>query len=205
MKTDRKQLKVVHRHLKSQMLYSGIKKIQSKFLEEIKGKYSNQIKIEVKNLFKKLNPNKEDLGFFGRNFKGQVFTDADNIINLITNKAVESEIIRKYSESNKITIYLSKNGDLYLEPKDEYCYKMEKGSMRHKIISILKDQDNSYSTKEIEEDSGARNTRTIRDAIGHINKNVEKFLSIQNTDRKRLIVNKGDGYQINNLYYIFEK
>ncbi len=205
MQKDQKQKITVSRHLKAMKLYSGVKKIQDNFLKEIKKRYTDSIKKEIKNLFKKVNPNKEDLEFFGRHLKGAVFPDTKNIIIQITNDAIQNEIIRKYSESNKITIYLSKSGDLYLEPKDEHCYKMEKGSIRHQIILTLKDKDNPYSTQEIMNDSEAKNTRAIRDAIGHINKNADKFLSIHNTETRRLIVNKSDGYQINNLYCIFEK
>lgn len=205
MGKDQKQKVTVSRHLKATMLYSGVKKIQDNCLKEIKKKYTESLKKEIKNLFKKINPNKEDLEFFGRHLKGAVFPDANSIIVQITNNAIQNEIIRKYSENNKIFIYLSKDGDLYLDPKDDNCYSMKKGSIRHKIIRVLKDQDNSYSTQEIRIDSDAKNTRTVREAIGHINKNADELLSIQNTDTKKLIINKGDGYQINNLYYIFEK
>lgn len=205
MDKDQKQKITVSRHLKAMKLHSGVKKIQDNFLKEIAKKYTDPIKKEIKNLFKKINPNREDLEFFGRYLKGQVFPDTKSIIIQITNDAIQNEIIRKYSESNKIVIYLSKDGDLYLDPKDEYCYRMKKGSIRHKIIRILKDQDNSYSTQEIRVDSDAKEARAVRDAIGEINKKAEEFLSIQNTDTKKLIINRGDGYQVNNLYYIFEK
>jgi hypothetical protein len=204
-KSDKKPVTVIAHHLKSQMLYSGVKKIQDNFLKEIEKEYTKPIKKEMKDLFKKVNPNKDDIKFFGRYFKGQVFPDAKHIINQITNDALQNEIIRKYSESNTMVIYLSEDGDLYLDPKDEYCYPVKKGSLRHKIIRILKDQDNSYSTQEIRKDSGAKEARAVRDAILEINKKAEELLSIQDTDTKKLIVNRGDGYQVNKLYYIFEK
>ncbi len=71
MGTKDKKPKIISRHLKSQMIYSGVKKVQDNFLKEIEKKYSDQIKKEIKDVFEKVNPSKEDLEFFARYLKAR--------------------------------------------------------------------------------------------------------------------------------------
>ncbi len=194
--------KIISRHYKAQVLYKGIKRIQDKMATEIKDKYSKRLKDEFTSLFQKEKPNDKDLKFLS---KFLIKIDSPNIHGIIadiTQEAIRKELWRANSyQDTKIVMYLSKNGELYREPKEDHCYKIEKGSIRHQIVSILMNKDDFYPTKELEKYTDSKNTRSIRDSVSNINKNAINFSLTPNIKSKHLIVSEENrGYKINDLY-----
>ena len=111
---------------------------------------------------------------------------------------------RKSKNKTIIMLYLEKNGDLYQEPKDKYCYSMGETDGRHKLIRLLNQYKGHYiPTETITEELKYQNTESTRNSVGQINKQIKKKMkAIKNS----VVQGKPkSGYRINPKYEIFLK
>ena len=100
----------------------------------------------------------------------------------------------------EMVLYLNQNGDLYREPKEKYCYPMEKDSNLHKIVQhFVKNKIyDYYLTHQIALDLEYNIGNLMKD-IGKINQRVQGRLNLKD---KIIKGRKGSGYRINPKYKI---
>lgn len=109
--------------------------------------------------------------------------------------------IHKKSEtkSNLKILHLNSSGDLWREPKNQYCYSINKTSNRYKIVKTLVLGKKYYQANELSEVLIGQKPQTIRTEVGKINKKIKSLLVIKDN----LIIGKpGSGYKINPLYKV---
>lgn len=109
-----------------------------------------------------------------------------------------------YFESVKDTeIFLDSDGNLYKDPKREYCYPMGKDRDRYKIVCFLAKNEGYQPTKLISYEVNNKSEKSIRTEIGKIRNNIDKYLKINGKDV--IEGKKENGYRINPKYkFIFK-
>jgi hypothetical protein len=202
-KSPKKPETFIPHQQKAVRILTEIQKINKKYVSLVKPR----IEKEISSLLNKNKPDEKALSLLSKLLK------APGVSNSISKEEVQSieniidEKLKKinYPRTDKLTLFLSGSGDLYWGSKKGHCYPVENGSIRYKILFILRNKDDFYPTKKLRDETNTKKTRSIRDSISHININAEKFLSISNTKSKKLIVSKIDsGYKINDLYNILK-
>src|ERR1035437_3689928 len=119
MKVLTKQPKTQSRYHKPLLLHRGIKRIEDSVVKEIKSKYSERIKREIKDLVQKEKPNEKDLETLSKFLMKDNFPSLNEIIRTISNEAIQNELWAINSHGgSKVIIFLSKNGNLYRDPKE---------------------------------------------------------------------------------------
>jgi len=156
---------------------------------------------EIKNGRKISRPkNKECFQFYRNDYEIYATRIHNYLIQELWKKEVEKPAKKQIK---KTTLYLNKNGELYREPKDRYCYAMGKKSNRHKLIRFLIVNTGYQQTKFITIGSGYKDEKTTRTEIGKIRNNIEKYLKIKGKDF--LQSKKESGYRINPKYKVILK
>lgn len=99
------------------------------------------------------------------------------------------------SKSQVIKLYLNKDGDLYRDPKERFCYPIVAGSDRFKIVRYLAQNPGFQKTPDISAELKGKNEQSIRTEIRKIRENIKEFLKI---DGKKVISagRKGSGYSL---------
>ena len=125
---------------------------------------------------------------------------------LITAKQI---ISKKESTLNsfdqQFKLYLTLSGDLYMKPKEKFCYSMGEKDKRHKLVKFLAGRVGEYQpTKVITYESEYTSDAVTKGQIAKIRKNMEYYLD--DIDGKELLEAKpGSGYRINPKYEIILK
>ena len=113
---------------------------------------------------------------------------------------VNSHLLKELSKetskkTEQILLYLDKNGNLWKEPKERYCYQMMEAKNRLNIIKILvkyqTKTSNYFPTEELAKAIG-KNTEYVRSEKGKINRIAKNKLKLKLIDKKQ-----GSGYRIN--------
>lgn len=94
----------------------------------------------------------------------------------------KTEVVKvpgKSGKTNGIVLFLASNGDLYREPRKKYCYPMDEGSDRHKIVRHLVQNRGYQSTPSISSALDGKSEKSIRTEIGKIRANIKKLLKIE--------------------------
>lgn len=97
-------------------------------------------------------------------------------------------------------LFLSRDGDLFREPKDKYCYPLKKSGLRLDIINFLIKETDFISGKDIAQAVNSSYGGTT-DAINKINSISERTLNLPKNN-KLIISRNRAGYKINPLYPI---
>lgn len=120
----------------------------------------------------------------------------------LDHKNTLTEVKKVIGETAKSTLMLSlnKNGDLWREPKNKYCYKMGEKSDRCKIIRYLADNNGYRQTLVISSVLGGKDAQSIRTEIAKIRSKAKYFLNVDG--KKFLEGRKGSGYRIGLGYKI---
>ena len=93
---------------------------------------------------------------------------------------------------------MTKDGDLYREPKAKHCYEMGKEKQRQKIVRILLERKAFVPTDELVELTGSKNRKALHNAKLMINRKAKYRVGIDN-----LIIGRSvSGYKINPEYKI---
>lgn len=138
-------------------------------------------------------------------------SDKKNLQNLVQSLQTEFSSIGPFNSSieekednnttvvntkNEIDLYITLSGELYREPKEEYCYPIEENSNRHKIILCLNNKEEFCKTEEIAirigKKDNSKERQAVRKTIADIRKQVKKLLEIDFITYKR-----GSGYKLN--------
>jgi len=106
--------------------------------------------------------------------------------------------LQKESSKNKTTVYLSKDKDLYIEPKERHCYPMRSDQ----AFDILMSLNSKYQpTESICHKIKVANTAALRKAIGKLNMTIKSHLGLTTN----FIESKpGFGYRINERYELIK-
>lgn len=112
----------------------------------------------------------------------------------------QSQKLRSKPKENKTEqtlLYLSSDGDLYLNSNKAKCYPMSKEKMREKLIKVLCSAKGYIKTAELAEMVGTTN-QTIRNSKLEINRKAENRIGVS-----ELICGRdGNGYMLNPKYKI---
>lgn len=106
------------------------------------------------------------------------------------------KIIEKQGKADEpVQLYLSKSDGLWREPKSKYCYPLEAGSYRYKIINSLVKNRGYRSTDSLSILLDNKKKSVVRVEIGKIRGLIKKYLKI---DGKTVIEEgkKNSGYRI---------
>jgi len=105
----------------------------------------------------------------------------------------------KRGSINKTTIFLSKDKDLYIEPKERHCYPMRS----EQLFNILMLLNSEYQlTEDICFKVGSKNNESLRKAIGKLNAQIKSGLGLT----ANLIQSKQPlGYKINERYELIKE
>jgi len=95
-----------------------------------------------------------------------------------------------------IVLYLDKNGDFWIEPKEQLCYQLKR--KRLKTLAYLIDNKGYQPSEEIAEHVGYKKAQNARSEIGKIKLNIKKFLQLDDVIQSRV------GYRINPAYKIIK-
>ncbi len=131
------------------------------------------------------------------------FKNYATVINAHLIKELSRDKITSSKISDKkenIILHLSKNGELWREPKAKNCYPIEERSDRHKIVRYFVEKElyDYYPTQQIANDLELT-TKDIMKKIGEINNTVLGKLKIKN----KILENKrSSGYRLNPKYKI---
>jgi len=127
------------------------------------------------------------------------FSTNAELIEIISEKAAEKALarFRKKPPKQKIILFFTKNGDLYREPKEKFCYRMQEQKLRLRILKSLTHQYKNTETIKLETE--CQSNEVIRKTIGEINQNAKYHLKLKG----KLIESKPySGYRINPIYII---
>ncbi|HIG96488.1 TPA: hypothetical protein HA249_06420 [Candidatus Woesearchaeota archaeon] len=103
--------------------------------------------------------------------------------------------------SNKgILLYLDREGGFWLDPKEEFCYLMDRDSERLKILTYLVDNEGYRLTDEVAEYIGGKNKQNVRSEIGKIKRNIKTFLQLNDVIQSK----PSSGYRINPVYKVIK-
>jgi len=112
-------------------------------------------------------------------------------------KNLKQYATHKFNASEQV--YLEKNGDLWREPKERYCYPMGENSDRHKIVRYIAIRKTYQQTSLIAETFN-KSAKAIRSEMGKIRGNISRLLKISS---KKVIEGKGgSGYRAQNIKLI---
>jgi hypothetical protein len=121
-------------------------------------------------------------------------------VNKIAQDAADRIVSKAGLELNRqheIVLYLTKDGDLYREPKERYFYPMRESKLRLKILNTLNHE--YKQTEDIRDQIRSMSTGAVRKAIHEINEKAESLLKLEH----KLVESKPySGYKINSIYYI---
>jgi hypothetical protein len=218
MKTFKTQLRAVKIH---QRIYNAKKEVLNdvfikRVLSELNRKINKILKgenpsiEEIMVLRKMLNFDNEsilkDLGRFyvdheiGKTGiqKNKEIIEAYSSIEGMINRSLD-EKLKNFKPKNKSgpIVYLSQDGDLYMEPKERHCYHMKSKL----FFNILMSLDYEYkSTEDICIEVGSKNNPTLRKEIGKLKPQIKKHLGLSD------FIESGNsaGYRISSRY-IFVK
>ena len=123
-----------------------------------------------------------------------VYDENDAVINF-SFVIIDPEKIYKMATGSSGKIFLNKVGELWHEPKSDHCYPIKKGSRRHRIVDFLVENNGLQETPYIANKCGIKNTQTVRNTIGGINKTADRFLKLNGG--KIINSKSGSGYEIN--------
>ncbi len=101
---------------------------------------------------------------------------------------------------SKKTVYFSKDGDLYREPKAKHCYSMGTEKQRQKIVRVLLERKGYVPTDELVGLTGSKNRKSLHNAKLMINRKVRYALGIDSFIVGRAV----NGYKLNPEYKIKE-
>ncbi len=187
------------------ILYSQIKKLQKELFEGFK-KQGVFVKFEkdLLTLLKKEKINQETFEvlkmFMGKERPMGIAEQTSMTIDKTIERYLQTA---KLSQSNRISLTLTHEGDLYREPKEQYCYPMRGEGLRLKILRAIIDYPSYRQTKEIMDDVSSKSAESFRDAIGSINRKARTALNLPAGTNNNLILSKShSGYMINPLYPI---
>ena len=82
--------------------------------------------------------------------------------------------------SKKTLVYLSSDGDLYREPKNQYCFRMEASSGRMKLVTTLMASKKYVPTRTLIDLTGLSSVKSVQSAVYEVRQAVEKKLKVQN-------------------------
>lgn len=105
---------------------------------------------------------------------------------------------KRTKPADKKTIYFSKDGDLYREPKAKHCYAMGKEKQRQKIVRVLLERKAYVPTDALVELTGSKNRKSLHNAKLMINRKVRYALGIENFIVGRAV----SGYKLNPEYKV---
>lgn len=80
--------------------------------------------------------------------------------------------------SKKTIVYLSTDGDLYREPKSQYCFRMEASSGRMKLIATLMASKKYVPTRTLIDLTDLSSVKSIQSAVQAIRRMAEKKLKV---------------------------
>lgn len=122
------------------------------------------------------------------------YSDIDESIKRTIDERLKSTALHTKTSRNRVIVYLSKDKDLYIEPKERHCYSM-RSDYPFNILTFL---DSEYkSTESICRAAGAKNNEALRGAIGKLNAQIKSHLGLT----ANFIQSKpGFGYKINERY-----
>lgn len=93
-----------------------------------------------------------------------------------------------------LLLYLAKEGNLYREPRERYCYPMSANSDRFRIVLYLAQNSGFRETSDISLALEGKDKQLIRTEIRKIRENIKKYLKLNG---KKVIESKRDsGYRI---------
>ncbi len=95
--------------------------------------------------------------------------------------------------SKKTIVYLSTDGDLYREPKSQYCFRMEASSGRMKLIATLMASKKYVPTRTLIDLTDLSSVKSIQSAVQAIRRMAEKKLKVPDFIDGR----QDSGYRIN--------
>lgn len=122
--------------------------------------------------------------------------DLERIANLAADR-IATEFKKVVEHKQQTIIFLTKDGDLYRNPKEKYSYPMRKEGIRLAIMRSLGSE--FKKTSLIKEESGSKNTEAVREAVREINRKAEHLLGLKD----KLIDSKNhSGYRINPVYQL---
>ncbi len=122
-------------------------------------------------------------------------TVIEDLIECTTSRAESPEKTKKAPTQ----LYLNAVGDLWRNPKEKYCYSMEEGSDRHKIVRYLASHKGYQQTREISASLIGKSERSVRQGIAKVNENFAEFIKMKD----KFIESKiGSGYKINSVYTV---
>ena len=179
----------------------NIQKILEDFKKEIdgilkKGKLDSETLILLKKVF---SADKKDLPEGFHVLSDSYQNKIDEILDVLKNIA-NSPKERIAKESVRIIkLNLLKNGNLYKYSEDQFCYKIDLGSRRIKVLKMLTHQ--PMSTKQILSSLGEDNVTNLYRTIYELNEKAVKDLDLV----EKIIEFDGSiGYKINPIYDIIK-
>jgi len=195
-------------NVKAMLIHRKIYKLKQELLERIKK--SKDFKKYEKDVLTLLKKEKIDLETLER-LKPLMGVERPMTIGeqleQVAYKTIEKyEQLNPHYQKDRIILALTDGGDLYREPKTEYCYSMRGEGLRLKILRLLIKHQGFCKTEEIVEYVSSTSKESLRDAIGTINSKARTLLNLPVGMHKRLIISKShSGYMINPIYVIMSE
>ncbi|MBU4536553.1 hypothetical protein KJ603_00760 [Patescibacteria group bacterium] len=187
------------------ILYRQIKKLQKELFEGLK-KQGVFIKFEkdMLALLKKEKINQETFRVLKMFMGKERPMNATGQMELMMDRTIGKYIqVNKRLRENYILLTLTTEGDLYREPKIQYCYPMRGEGMRLKILRAMIGYSTYRQTRDIMSDVSSKSAESFRDAIGSLNRKARFALKLPAGTNNNLILSKShSGYMINPLYPI---
>jgi len=199
-------MKILEHQVKAIKIYKRIQRIKKDFFERLEkqGHFKNLEKA-YSNLFKI-----EKIDSKTANILKQLIANPPNISEDDKLKQVANNVLMEFMEKidlpdereteKQMTLMLTSDGDLYREPREKYCYHMDKKAKRLAILKMLEPEYKSTDTIRIK--AKITNNKAVRKHIGDIRQKAQNYLKLR---RKLIESNGSDGYRINRFYKLIKK
>jgi hypothetical protein len=192
---DQKQAFRIHKQIKS--IQDGLRK------DLIKFGFYDRYEREIRRICKEEKVNEQVFHYLETMYGIERPMTERERLNYVAKEAVGQYIEQMIRiNENKIPLKLSKDGDLYRDPKEKYCYSFRGGDTgRLFLLRMLIDHIGPYPSSELQKEAGYASYKTLTDAIHAIKETACKKLSLPRGKGNDLIVNR-NGYHVNFLYPI---
>lgn len=193
---------------KALILYRSIKRLQKTMLDSLK-KQGVFVKFEkdLVTLLKKEKLDPETFEFLKLLMGKERSMTMDEQIGRAVDKALEkqNQFVHQL-KSHRIPLVLTRNGDLYREPKEKLCYPMRGDAKRLKLLHALIGYSIFRPPKEIIKEISATSYASLTEAKRAINRKAHNLIGLPDGKENNLIISKSySGYMINPLYSITQE
>jgi len=110
-----------------------------------------------------------------------------------------SELSKEGSNKNSLILYLDEKGNFWHgNNKEDFCYKMGKDTIPHKILRFLVESDGLQNTEKIASILGNKKKKTVMNDIGEMRAKIKLNLQLDDVIKNE----RPDGYCIDPKYKI---